>query len=38
VDGLWWLALMGVAALALVAALIDGAGRLGSRRGRRRPK
>jgi hypothetical protein len=40
VDAHWWPVLVGVAALGLVAALIDGAGRLGPRRrrGRRRPK
>ncbi|MEO3749086.1 hypothetical protein [Streptomyces sp. B6B3] len=40
-DALWWLALVAVAALALVATLIDGVGRLGPRRrgrGRRSPE
>ncbi|MFI7276785.1 hypothetical protein [Streptomyces sp. NPDC049879] len=37
-DGMWWLALAAVAVLGLVAALVDGAGRIGGRpgRGRRR--
>ncbi|WP_263053830.1 hypothetical protein [Streptomyces avicenniae] len=37
-DGVWWLALGAVAVLGLIAAVVDGAGRLGGRprRGRRR--
>jgi hypothetical protein len=38
VDTFWWVALVVVAALALIATLVDGVGRLGSGRGRRRPK
>ncbi|MFR9723919.1 hypothetical protein ACL02R_11220 [Streptomyces sp. MS19] len=35
-DGMWWLALAAVAVLGLVAALVDGAGRIGGRPGRKR--